>query len=102
MATSDRDLVGRRIRAARVYSRLSRKQLAERLEVSERTEVESELGNRHVPRPELLAIAEACEVPMWFLERGWDGWQAEDVDDLGHRAVRDIEDRPPGRRAVGD
>jgi len=94
------DQLANRIRAARVYSGLSRLQLATKLEVSERTQTNTELGKRHVPRPELLAIAESCGVPMWFLEQGWDGWQEESIDDVGRRALRGIEGS--GRRAAGE
>lgn len=94
-----------RIRAARTYSRLSRKQIADHLEVSERTVTETELGNRSASRPELLAIAEATGAPMWFLERGWDGWQkesAESIDEVGRRALKDIEGGRRPKRAAGD
>lgn len=66
---------GRRIRAARVYAGIdARPALAEILEMSEPTLQRIENGDRPVKRAELLAIAEACEVPMWFLENGWQGW----------------------------
>lgn len=84
--------IARRVRAARIYGGLSRRDLARRLEVSEGTLINTELGKRHAPRPELLAIAEACDVPMWFLERGWDGWRSEtSVDDLGRQALEDLD-----------
>jgi hypothetical protein len=46
------------------------------LEMSEKTYKLTELGQRAPKRSELLAVAEACEVPMWFLEGGWDNWRA--------------------------
>lgn len=73
MASSD---TGRRIRAARAYAGFrNRAELAERLELSKETVQRIEVGQREIKRSELLAIAEACEVPMWFLEEGWDGWR---------------------------
>lgn len=69
----------RRIRAARAYAGFrNRAALAERLELSKETLQRIEVGQREVKRSELLAIAEACEVPMWFLEGGWEGWHALD------------------------
>ena len=68
---------GRRIRTARAYAGFrNRSSLAERLEVSKETVQRIEGGQREVKRSELLAIAEACGVPMWFLEGGWEGWRA--------------------------
>jgi len=73
MATSE---IGRRIRTARAYAGFrNRANLAERLELSKETVQRIESGEREVKRSELLAIAEACEVPMWFLESGWEGWR---------------------------
>lgn len=67
---------GRRIRTARAYGGFrNRATLAERLEVSKETVQRIEGGQREVKRSELLAIAEACGVPMWFLEDGWEGWR---------------------------
>jgi transcriptional regulator with XRE-family HTH domain len=69
---------GRRIRTARAYAGLrNRSTLAERLEVSKETVQRMEGGQREVKRSELLAIAEACGVPMWFLENGWEGWRSK-------------------------
>jgi transcriptional regulator with XRE-family HTH domain len=83
--------LAKRIRAARVYAGLSREELAEHLEVHERTQINTELGKRHVPRPELLAIAEACKVPIWFLEHGWKGWMKE----VSPEELRQIADELP-------
>ncbi|HST69074.1 MAG TPA: helix-turn-helix transcriptional regulator [Solirubrobacterales bacterium] len=67
--------IGRRVRAARAYAGFrNRATLAQRLELSKETLQRIEGGEREVKRSELLAIAEACEVPMWFLEGGWEGW----------------------------
>lgn len=68
--------MGRRIRAARAYGGFrNRAALADRLELSKETVQRIEGGQREVKRSELLAIAEACKVPMWFLEGGWEGWR---------------------------
>jgi len=67
--------IGRRVRTARAYGGFrNRATLAEHLELSKETLQRIEGGQREVKRSELLAIAEACEVPMWFLEGGWEGW----------------------------
>jgi transcriptional regulator with XRE-family HTH domain len=81
-----------RLRAARAYAGLSQPELAKKLELGEVTYKLSERGKRHVPRRELLAIAEACEVPMWFLEGGWNSYPGS-VDNVGRRALEDL-DRP--------
>lgn len=78
MAASE---IGRRVRAARAYAGFrNRATLAQRLELSKETVQRIEGGEREVKRSELLAIAEACEVPMWFLEEGWEGWREASGD----------------------
>jgi transcriptional regulator with XRE-family HTH domain len=62
---------GKRLRAARGFGGFSQPELAKKLEISDKTYKLTELGQRAAKRPELLAIAEACEIPMWFLEGGW-------------------------------
>ncbi len=70
--------MGRRIRAARAFGGFnSRLELAQRLQISKETLQRMEGGMREPKRSELLAIAEACEVPMWFLSNGWSGWSEE-------------------------
>ena len=83
----------RRIRAARAYAGLSQIEMAKVLELGESTYKLSELGQRsiEIPRRELLAIAEACDVPMWFLEGGWDGWRASTIEREGRAGVKDLE-----------
>lgn len=72
--------IGRRVRAARAYAGFrNRAALAARLELSKETVQRIEGGQREVKRSELLAIAEACGVPMWFLEDGWEGRQGAEV-----------------------
>jgi hypothetical protein len=55
------------------------------------------LGRRSIsiPKRELLAIADASGVPMWFLEGGWDGWRASEgsIDKEGRSAMRDLDSR---------
>ena len=63
--------------------------LAKTLEISPATFTRIELGQRTPKRSELLAIAEACEVPMWFLEGGWEGWRT-DVDQSARAALHEI------------
>jgi transcriptional regulator with XRE-family HTH domain len=70
------DELVKRIRAARAFARLSQPGVAERLEMSDKTYKLIELGQRRPKRSELLAIAEICTVPMWFLEQGWEGWRS--------------------------
>jgi transcriptional regulator with XRE-family HTH domain len=99
--------IGRRIRAAEAFGGFAgRRELAEAIESSPSTLQRIESGARTAKRAELLAIAEACEVPVWFLERGWDGWRdagaPKDVDAIGRRAVEDIEGGRGARRAAGD
>jgi transcriptional regulator with XRE-family HTH domain len=75
------DHIGRRIRAARVYAgHDSRKDFAGLIELSEPTLQRMEQGERSPKRSELLAIAEVCQVPIWFLESGWGGWRASSDD----------------------
>ena len=70
----DENEIGRRIRAARAFGGFSsRLELATRLQMSKETLQRIEAGQREPKRSELLAIAEACDVPMWFLDHGWAG-----------------------------
>lgn len=85
-----------RLRAARAFAGLTQPELAEKIELGQVTYALSEKGQRETPRRELLAIAEACEVPMWFLEGGWEGWRAKgpgasEVDAEGRAALADLE-----------
>jgi len=94
--------LGRRIRAARVYAGFDgRPELAKILETSEPTLQRIELGDRAVKRPELLAIAEACKVPMWFLERGWDGWRSTEPSEGEMGTGEAKEPRPHSPRSTG-
>lgn len=61
-----------RIRAARAYCKLSQPELAERLGVSLATVKRIEGGKRPVSTDELIAIAEACKVPVAFMLHGFD------------------------------
>lgn len=65
----------RRIKTARVYAGFTQLDLADAVEMGESTYKLTELGDRQPKRSELLAVAEACRVPMWFLDHGWDGWR---------------------------
>jgi transcriptional regulator with XRE-family HTH domain len=89
---------GSRLRAARAFAGLTQPQLAERLELGEVTYASSERGVRDVPRRELLAIAEATGVPMWFLEGGWENYPGS-VDATARRALAQLED-DDARRAM--
>ncbi|HET7588577.1 MAG TPA: helix-turn-helix domain-containing protein [Solirubrobacterales bacterium] len=91
-----------RLRAARAYAGLTQPQLASRIELGQVTYALSEKGQRTAPRRELLAIAEACEVPMWFLEDGWEGWRGS-LDDMAQDAFRSVPPRTaqPDRQAQG-
>lgn len=71
--------VEKMIRASRAYGDVSREQLGSALEVSLDTIKRIEVGTRKPKRGELMAIAEVTHVPLWFLERGWDGWQDEET-----------------------
>lgn len=94
----------KRIRAARLYAGMSRLELAKHLEIHERTQVNSELGNREVKRPELAAIADATGVPMWFLEGGWDGWRSTGSDEGGGSSAgpEPTPHSPASTRDLGD
>lgn len=84
-----------RLRAARSFADLTQPELAEKIELGEVTYASSERGQRPVPRRELLAIAEVCKVPMWFLEHGWKGWmKAVSPEEL--RQIADELPPPPG------
>lgn len=85
-----------RLRAARAYAGLTQPELASRIELGQVTYALSEKGQRSTPRRELLAIAEACGVPMWFLEGGWDAWRGE-VDAAGKRALESVPPRSADR-----
>jgi transcriptional regulator with XRE-family HTH domain len=67
-----------RIRAARAYAHLSQPDLAGRLGVSLATMKRIEGGQRPISTEELIAIAEACDVPTAFMFHGF-GAPAEGV-----------------------
>lgn len=105
----------RRIRAAMAYGGFKgRDALAEAIELSPSTlqRIEGVAEPTRPPkRSELWAIADACKVPMWFLESGWQGASGEppgDVDEIAKRALSDLkkdDDSPAterGRRAGGE
>lgn len=95
---------GRRIRAARTYGGFAgRADFAKVLDISKETLQRIEEGKRAAKRSELLAIAEACEVPMWFLEGGWEGWRRSDesVDAMARKALQEIEGAPHRRQRRG-
>lgn len=87
-----------RLRAARAFAGLSQPELADKLELGEVTYKLSERGKRRPPRRELLAIAEACEVPMWFLEGGWENYPGA-VEQLGRKGLEDV--LPRGETSAG-
>jgi transcriptional regulator with XRE-family HTH domain len=89
-----------RLRAARAFADLTQPELAAKIELGEVTYASSERGQRAAPRRELLAIAEACKVPMWFLEHGWEGWRGS-VDDVARRALDDLDDDEGEGRSSG-
>lgn len=96
-----------RLRAARAFADLTQPELAAKIELGEVTYASSERGQRSVPRRELLAIAEACEVPMWFLEGGWEGWRAparseRSVDEEAQEALEDLDVSESPRKAGGE
>jgi hypothetical protein len=73
--------------------------------MSESTLQRIEHDDRPVKRAELLAIAEVCKVPMWFLESGWDGWREAPppgaVDEEARAALNDIEGQKPRKEVTG-
>lgn len=70
------------------------------LQMSDKTYKLIELDHREPKRSELLAIAEACEVPMWFLEGGWDNYPGS-VDEQARRALADVEEAGENQRRAG-
>lgn len=93
------DLVeaGRRVRAARGYANLSRRELAEACQLTLKQVRDLEEGTRTVTTVgELNAIARVCDVPPEFLHHGWRGTIAlyEDIwalmalaPDVDHEAL---------------
>lgn len=80
-----------RLRAARAFAGLTQPELASQIELGQVTYALSEKGQRETPRRELLAIAEVCKVPMWFLEHGWKGW----MQTISPEELRQIADEFP-------
>lgn len=76
--------VQQRVKAARAYADLSRKQLAEALDMSVDTLQRIEAGTRKPKKIELLGIENATGVPLWFLETGF-----AVLRDEAHRSSRD-------------
>lgn len=88
------------IRAARAYAEKTQPDMAAVLEMSVKTYKWIEMDRREAKRSELLAIAEACEVPMWFLEGGWGNYPGS-VDDQARRALADVEEPKAKLRRMG-
>jgi transcriptional regulator with XRE-family HTH domain len=61
-----------RIKAARAFAGLTQEQLADELGVAVKTVKRKETGVTRAHRRDLIAIARACDVPLVFLEQGWD------------------------------
>lgn len=61
-----------RIRAARAYAGLTQDELAEQLGTAAQTVKRRESGAQAPKRGELLAIAAICDVPVRFMEHGFD------------------------------
>jgi transcriptional regulator with XRE-family HTH domain len=83
-----------------------RDELADAIEISSSTlqRIEGLAEPARAPkRSELLAIAEACDVPMWFLEGGWEGWRRS-VDAEAQDALADLAARRqrPSSKAEGE
>lgn len=63
----------RRIETARAYGGFkSQEALAKRIGMTKQPFLERLRGKIPWRRGDILAIAEACQVPVWFLEEGWD------------------------------
>jgi transcriptional regulator with XRE-family HTH domain len=60
------------VRTARVYAELSRTELGRRIGVSANTVERIETGRRPASLDELVAVAEACQVPEWFIRQGFE------------------------------
>lgn len=80
----------RRIEAARAYAEISSQaELAERIEMTEATFKRRLAGTYPFRRADLLAIAEVCQVPLWFLLHGW---EAPEEGRLVEELEKDLED----------
>jgi transcriptional regulator with XRE-family HTH domain len=88
---------GRRIRAARGWRGISQKQLAEALGLDEQTVKRRESDKQDPKNGELIAIAQICQVPLSFLEHGFDApVQVDDPLALILREITEHRERTEG------
>ena len=79
----------KRVRAALGYAGLSQTALEEKVKLSRSSVYRRSKGDYSFESGELFEIAEACNVPLWFLKYGWEGWrgnatgQPEDAGEPG-------------------
>ena len=74
---SERTEVAARVRSARAYANLTQDDFALHLNISVHSVRRMEQGERTVPMAELVAIAEACDVPRDFMLYGYADYDAE-------------------------
>lgn len=87
-----------RVDAALAYGELSQIELTERIKMSRSTLNRRRREEGHTfGEGELYEIAQKCGVPLWFLERGWEGWRDEikSPEDLEALAGELFPDGPP-------
>lgn len=87
----DPEIARRRARAAMEYRGLSWRELARRSGLSPDTVrriVSPSSPRGFYSSDERDAIADACEVPRWFLERGFDGQTSNGDSDLAAQVTR--------------
>lgn len=65
------EALGRRLMAARKMAHLSRDEVARMLDVVEETVGRWERGESPCGRLQRQAFARVCDVPLWFIERGF-------------------------------
>lgn len=76
-----------RVRAARGYCNLTQAGLAAKMGVSAQFIKRVENGKRVLTTAELIDLAEACNVPTWFMFNGWEG-PTRDLATLWDRVER--------------
>lgn len=88
----------KRIEAARAYAGFaSQGDLGKAIDMHPKSFQRRLRGEYSFRRADLLAIAEVCEVPMWFLERGFEGATSPGRAEAGSVAEGlDIERRRAG------
>lgn len=90
--------IKQRIDAAMAFAELSQEALETKVAMSRSTLNRKRRGEYDFNLGELYEVAKATGVPVWFLQRGWDGWR----EGFSPEELRQIEASLPEVDPQGD